>query len=80
MCGYEIIKSLHNFITDTERHYLHPSVNAAYKACVKALNVNRAAFYQNLNDIEIGVSAALLRETGGELSQLIHQMGGQRTR
>jgi IS4 transposase len=56
---------------------IHPSVNAAYKARAKALNVKRAAFYQKLNGIEIGVSAALLRETSGELSQLIR---GQRTR
>lgn len=56
---------------------IHPSVNAADKARAKDLNVNRAAFYQKLNGIEIGVSAALLRETAGELSQLIQQMGGQ---
>lgn len=59
---------------------IHPSVNAAYKAKATELSVNRAAFYQKLNGIEIGVSAALLRETAGELSQLIEQMGGQQTR
>lgn len=55
---------------------IHPSVNAAYKAKASELSVERAAFYQKLNGIEIRVSAALLRETAGELSQLIHQMGG----
>jgi IS4 transposase len=58
---------------------IHPSVNAAYKAKATELSVERAAFYQKLNGIEIGVSAALLRETAGELSQLIQQMGGQQT-
>lgn len=56
---------------------VHPSVNAAYKAKATELSVERAAFYQKLNGIEIGVSAALLRETAGELSQLIEQLGGQ---
>jgi hypothetical protein len=59
---------------------IHPSVNAAYKAKATELSVERAAFYQKLNGIEIGVSAALLRETAGELSQLIQQMGGNRSR
>jgi IS4 transposase len=58
---------------------IYPSVNAAYKARAKDLNVKRAAFYQKLNGIETGVSAALLRETSGDLSQLIEQMGGQQT-
>ncbi|UBF30053.1 transposase (plasmid) [Kovacikia minuta CCNUW1] len=56
---------------------VHPSVNAAYKAKATELSVERAAFYQKLNGIEIGVSAALLRETAGELSQLIEHLGGQ---
>ena len=38
-----------------------PSVNAAYKAKAESLTVNRAALYQKLNGIEVGVSAALLQ-------------------
>jgi len=56
---------------------IHPSVNAAYKAKASELSVARAAFYPQLNGIEMSVSAALLRETAGALSPLIHQMGGQ---
>lgn len=56
---------------------IHPSVNAAYKAKAESLTVNRAALYQKLNGIEVGVSAALLRETAAELSALIQQIGGQ---
>jgi hypothetical protein len=55
---------------------VHPSVNAAYKAKAAQVNVTRAALYQKLNGVEIGVSAALLRETVGELSELIATSGG----
>jgi len=55
---------------------IHPSVNAAYKAKAKELNVNRSAVYQKLNGVEPTVSAALLRETSAELGHLIQQMGG----
>jgi Transposase DDE domain len=55
---------------------VHPSVNAAYKAKAADVNVTRAALYQKLNGVEIGVSAALLRETAGELSALIARSGG----
>jgi IS4 transposase len=56
---------------------IHPSVNAAYKAKAERLNVTRGALYQKLNGVEIDVSAALLRETAGELRELIQSMGGQ---
>lgn len=56
---------------------IQPSVNAAYQAKSKALNVNRSALYHKLNGVEPQVSAALLRETASELEQLIEQMGGQ---
>ncbi|MGB8698639.1 MAG: IS4 family transposase [Thermosynechococcaceae cyanobacterium] len=55
---------------------IHPSVNATYKAKAVDLNVNRAALYQKLNGVEIGVSAALLRETAQALGGLIETMGG----
>jgi hypothetical protein len=56
---------------------IHPSVNAAYKAKAETMNVNRAALYQKLNGVELGVSAALVRETAAQLRELIEQMGGQ---
>lgn len=56
---------------------IHPSVNAADKAKAEELNVTRGALYQKLNGVEIGVSAALVRETTSELGQFIQQMGGQ---
>jgi hypothetical protein len=56
---------------------IHPSVNAAYKAKALDLNVTRAALYQKLNGVEIGVSAALLRATARELGGLIGTMGGE---
>jgi hypothetical protein len=56
---------------------IHPSVNAAYKAKAEGLSVNRSALYQKLNGVELGVSAALVRETAAQLGQLIEQMGGQ---
>lgn len=42
---------------------IHPSVNTAYKAKAKDLNVTRNAIYAKLNGVEPAVSAALLRET-----------------
>ena len=56
---------------------IQPSVNAAYKAKANELNVNRSALYHKLNGVETQVSAALLRESSKELSDLIEQMGGQ---
>jgi hypothetical protein len=56
---------------------IHPSVNAASKAKAETMNVNRAALYQKLNGVELGVSAALVRETAAQLRELIAQMGGQ---
>lgn len=56
---------------------IHPSVNAAYKAKAKELNVSRSALYQKLNGVETEVGAALLRETASELQQLIQSMGGE---
>ena len=55
---------------------VHPSVNAAYKSKAEEINVNRSALYQKLNGVETSVSAALVRETSSELSQLIQALGG----
>lgn len=55
---------------------IHPSINAAYKAKAKEVNVTRNAIYAKLTGVEPTVSAALLRESTAELSKLVGQMGG----
>jgi hypothetical protein len=52
------------------------SVNAAYRAHCKRLQVTRSAFYQKLNGVEPQVSAALTRQTAAELAAVIGQLGG----
>ena len=56
---------------------IHPSINAAYKAKANEINVTRNAIYAKLTGVETAVSAALLRETAGELSELVRQTGGR---
>ncbi|MEN8445039.1 MAG: transposase [Cyanobacteria bacterium J06555_13] len=56
---------------------IHPSVNAAYKAKANEINVTRNAIYAKLNGVEPKVSAALLKDSTAELSELIRQMGGE---
>jgi hypothetical protein len=55
---------------------IHPSVNAAYKANATKLNVSRTAVYNKLSGMEVGVSAALLRETSAEMATLMELIGG----
>jgi len=55
---------------------IHPSVNAAYRAQAKTLNISRRSFYDKLNGIEPRVSAALVRAMANQLSDLIESMGG----
>lgn len=55
----------------------YPSVNAAYRAQAKELNVSRTAVYNKLNGIEPAVSAKVLRQSVGELVRLSQQMSGQ---
>lgn len=54
---------------------IHPSINAAYKAKANELNVTRNAIYAKLNGVEPVVSAAFLRDSMAELSELVRQMG-----
>ena len=56
---------------------IHPSMNAAYKAKANEINVTRNAIYAKLNGVEPAVSAALLRDSTAELSELVRQMGGE---
>lgn len=55
----------------------YPSVNAAYRAKAKELNVSRTAVYDKLNGIEPRVSVAVLKQSAGELVSLSEQMNGQ---
>ena len=55
---------------------IHPSINAAYKAKANEMNVTRNAIYAKLTGVEPDVSAALLRDSTAELSELVSQMGG----
>ncbi|MCW6051523.1 IS4 family transposase, partial [Lyngbya sp. CCAP 1446/10] len=54
---------------------IHPSVHAAYKANATKLNVSRTAIYNKLLGMEVGVSAALLRETSAEMATLMELIG-----
>lgn len=56
---------------------IYPSVNAAYRAKAKEINVTRTAVYNKLNGVELSVSAALVRETATQMAGLIEQMGGK---
>jgi len=53
------------------------SVHAAYQASREEISVSIASVYNKLDGIETGVSAALVRETGGEVAAVIEEMGGQ---
>lgn len=55
----------------------YPSVNAAYRAKAKEINVSRTAVYDKLNGIEPEVSAAMVRQSTRELVSLSEQMNGQ---
>jgi len=55
----------------------YPSVNAAYRAKAKELNVSRTAVYNKLNGIEPEVSAAVVRQSVKELINLSQQLGKQ---
>lgn len=56
---------------------IYPSVNAAYRAKAKEINVSRTALYNKLNGVELSVSAALVRETATQMAGVIEQMGGK---
>lgn len=56
---------------------IHPSVNAAYRAKAKQLNVSRTAVYDKLNGVEPSVSAAIVRETAKSMARVIELVGGK---
>jgi len=56
---------------------IYPSVNAAYRAKAKKINVSRTAIYDKLNGVEVNVSAAIVRETGIPMASLIETVGGK---
>ena len=53
-----------------------PSVNAAYQAEKGNIGVSIASVYNKLNSLEGKIPAALVRDTGQELSQLVEEMEG----
>jgi hypothetical protein len=56
---------------------IQPSVSAAYRAVEDTLPVSLASFYDKLNGIEGGVTAAMVRHTAAQLGPVIEAMGGQ---
>lgn len=59
---------------------IHPSVNAAYRAKAKQLNVSRTAVYDKLNGVEPSVSAAIVRETAESVARVIELVRGKSPR
>jgi len=57
---------------------VHPSVHAAYQAREEQLNVSASALYDKLKGVEIGVSAALVRETAEDLGRIQDALGVER--
>ena len=56
---------------------VHPSVHAAYQA-QEGLNFSPTALYDKLSGVETGVSAAMVRETAKDLSQVQDALGVRR--
>ena len=57
---------------------VHPSVHAAYQSCGEGLDFSVTALYDKLKGVETGVSAALVRETAKDLSQIQDALGVRR--
>lgn len=58
---------------------IQKSVHAAYKARAATLSVSTTALYKKLCGIELGVTQALLRETGSDLICLLKALGGEQS-
>jgi len=56
---------------------LRPSIHAAYQAIQERIPASLAAVYEKLDGVEPQVSAALVRDVGGRLGQVVEKMGGQ---
>ena len=58
---------------------VHPSAHAAYQAKQKEMNISAVALYGKLKGVEGRVSAALVRETAQDLSQVQDALGAAPT-
>lgn len=54
-----------------------PSINAAYKEEKGSIGVSITSVYNKLNGLEHTTSAALVRDTAGEMAGIIEKTGGQ---
>ncbi len=54
---------------------ISPSVGASLQEREGTLPVSRTAFYQKLNGVEVGISAALVRDTAAKLAPVIVRLG-----
>jgi IS4 transposase len=55
---------------------IQPSVNAAYKHLQDRIPVARKNLYEKINHTEPAVSAALVRQTAGTMTEIIGHLGG----
>jgi hypothetical protein len=55
---------------------MQPSVNAAYKHLQDRIPVARKNLYEKINHTEPAVSAALVRQTAGTMTEIIGHLGG----
>jgi len=55
-----------------------PSLRAAYRDLEEPLPVSLTSVYNKLENLEPGVSAALLRHTANQLTPVLTELGGQR--
>jgi IS4 transposase len=55
---------------------IHPAINAAYKARAETIGVSLKSVYNKLDNVEPGISAALVRSTAARLETVVTTMGG----
>lgn len=55
---------------------MQPSVNAAYKHLQNRIPVARQNLYEKINHTEPAISAALVRQTAGTMTEIIGHLGG----
>jgi hypothetical protein len=56
---------------------IHPSVHAAYQAQAEELGVSDQAVYDKLNNVELAVSAELVRDSARQAAPVIHKLGAK---
>lgn len=54
-----------------------PSINAAYQSQKVDIGVSITSVYNKLNGLETSVSAALVKDTAKEMSEMIHALNGE---